>query len=159
MVAADVPAPDMIGDDILKDGRVVGMMEFGWSSEKVAVAEEEIPNTDYRIIHFEPGQTSVGETISKMLKELGVPNHERQQRKTSVLRHRMHEILRKLPDRVTAKFMDMMTRYMSDPSASGLNLETVEGARDNSIKSLRVDQGYRAIAFEVGRDIMFVHVE
>lgn len=66
--------------------------------------------------------------------------------------------LRKLPDRVTAKFMDMMTRYMSDPSASGLNLETVEGARDNSIKSLRVDQGYRAIAFEVGRDIMFVHV-
>ncbi len=66
--------------------------------------------------------------------------------------------LRKLPDRVTAKFMDMMTRYMSDPSTKGLNLETVEGARDNSIKSLRVDQGYRAIAFEVGWDIMFVHV-
>lgn len=66
--------------------------------------------------------------------------------------------LRKLPDRITAKFMDMMTRYMSDPSTKGLNLETVEGARDNSIKSLRVDQGYRAIAFEVGQDIMFVHV-
>jgi superfamily I DNA/RNA helicase len=66
--------------------------------------------------------------------------------------------LRKLPDRVALKFMDMMTRYMSDPSANGLNLETVEGAKDNSIKSLRVDQGYRAIAFEVGRDIMFVHV-
>ena len=66
--------------------------------------------------------------------------------------------LKKLPDRVTAKFMDMMTRYMSDPSASGLNTETVEGARDSAIKSLRLDQGYRAIAFEVGRDIMFVHV-
>lgn len=66
--------------------------------------------------------------------------------------------LRKLPDRVALKFMDMMTRYMSDPSTNGLNLETVEGAKDNSIKSLRVDQGYRAIAFEVGRDIMFVHV-
>jgi superfamily I DNA/RNA helicase len=66
--------------------------------------------------------------------------------------------LRKLPDRVAIKFMDLMTRYMSDPSANGLNLETVEGAKDNSIKSLRVDQGYRAIAFEVGRDIMFVHV-
>ena len=66
--------------------------------------------------------------------------------------------LRKLPDRVSLKFMDLMTRYMSDPSANGLNLETVEGARDSSIKSLRVDQGYRAIAFEVGRDIMFVHV-
>ena len=66
--------------------------------------------------------------------------------------------LRKLPDRVALKFMDMMTRYMSDPSANGLNLETVEGAKDSSIKSLRVDQGCRAIAFEVGRDIMFVHV-
>jgi len=66
--------------------------------------------------------------------------------------------LRKLPDKITLKFMDMMTRYMSDPSGNGLNLETVDGARDSSIKSLRVDQGYRAIAFEVGRDIMFVHV-
>lgn len=66
--------------------------------------------------------------------------------------------LRKLPDKVAIRFMDMMTRYMSDPSGNGLNLETVEGARDSTIKSLRVDQGYRAIAFEVGRDIMFVHV-
>jgi len=66
--------------------------------------------------------------------------------------------LRKLPDKVALRFMDMMTRYMSDPSANGLNLETVEGAKDSAIKSLRVDQGYRAIAFEVGRDIMFVHV-
>jgi superfamily I DNA/RNA helicase len=66
--------------------------------------------------------------------------------------------LRKLPDRVSLRFMDLMTKYMSDPSANGLNLETVEGAKDSSIKSLRVDQGYRAIAFEVGRDIMFVHV-
>lgn len=66
--------------------------------------------------------------------------------------------LRKLPDRVALRFMDLMTKYMSDPSANGLNLETVEGSKDSSIKSLRVDQGYRAIAFEIGRDIMFVHV-
>ena len=66
--------------------------------------------------------------------------------------------LRKLPDRVAIKFMDLMTKYMSDPSANGLNLETVEGSKDSAIKSLRVDQGYRAIAFVVGRDIMFVHV-
>lgn len=66
--------------------------------------------------------------------------------------------LKKLPDRVSIRFMDMLTRYMSDPSSNGLNLETVLGAKDSSIKSLRVDQGYRAIAFEVGRDIMFVHV-
>ena len=66
--------------------------------------------------------------------------------------------LRKLPDKVAVRFMDMMTRYMTDPSGNGLNLETVEGAKDSAIKSLRVDQGYRAIAFEMSRDIMFVHV-
>ena len=41
--------------------------------------------------------------------------------------------LRKLPDRVALRFMDLMTKYMSDPSANGLNLETVEGSRDSSI--------------------------
>lgn len=66
--------------------------------------------------------------------------------------------LRKLPDRITGRFMDMMTRYMTDPAAAGLNLETVQGARDSAIKSVRVDQGYRAIAFDMGRDLMFVHV-
>jgi hypothetical protein len=66
--------------------------------------------------------------------------------------------LRKLPDKVAIRFMDMMTRYMSDPPGNGFNLETAEGAKDSSIKSLRVDQGYRAIAFEVGRETMFVHV-
>ncbi len=66
--------------------------------------------------------------------------------------------LKKLPDKVSVRFLDMMTRYMTDPSSKGLNLETVEGARNSSIKSLRLDQSYRAIAFEVGEDIMFVHV-
>lgn len=66
--------------------------------------------------------------------------------------------LRKLPDKVSLRFMDMMTRYMSAPDSNGLNLETVEGSKDGALKSLRVDQGYRAIAFELGRDIMFVHV-
>ena len=66
--------------------------------------------------------------------------------------------LKKLPDKVAVKFMEMMTRYMTDPSGEGLNLETVKGAKDSSVKSLRLDQGYRAIAFEFGQDIMFVHV-
>jgi superfamily I DNA/RNA helicase len=66
--------------------------------------------------------------------------------------------LKKLPDKVSAKFLEMMTRYMSDPSGNGLNLESVEGARDRGVKSIRIDQGYRAIAFESGDDIMFLHV-
>lgn len=66
--------------------------------------------------------------------------------------------LRKLPDKISGRFMDMMTRYMIDPSAKGLNLESVQGAKDSSIKSVRLDQNYRAIAFEFGQDILFVHV-
>ena len=38
MVAADVP-PNLIEEDIVKDGRVVGMVEFGWSLEKVAFSK------------------------------------------------------------------------------------------------------------------------
>jgi len=66
--------------------------------------------------------------------------------------------VRKLPDYVSGKFLDLMSRYMDNPSSNGLNLETVEGGRDKSLKSLRLDQNYRAIAFETPKDIMFVHM-
>ena len=54
--------------------------------------------------------------------------------------------------------MEMMTRYMAHPEREGLNLETVQKAADSKIKSMRVDQNYRAIAFEQGDTVMFVHV-
>jgi superfamily I DNA/RNA helicase len=66
--------------------------------------------------------------------------------------------VRKLPDYVSGKFLDLMSRYMDNPASNGLNLETVNGSRDKSLKSLRLDQNYRAIAFETAKDIMFVHV-
>ena len=66
--------------------------------------------------------------------------------------------VRKLPDYVAGKFLDLMSRYMDNPAGNGLNLESVEGSRDKSLKSLRLDQSYRAIAFETASDIMFVHV-
>ena len=66
--------------------------------------------------------------------------------------------VRKLPDHVSGKFLDVMSRYMDNPSGNGLNLESVEASKDKSLKSLRLDQNYRAIAFETATDIMFVHV-
>jgi superfamily I DNA/RNA helicase len=66
--------------------------------------------------------------------------------------------VRKLPDYVSGKFLDLMSRYMDNPAGNGLNLESVEGSKDKSLKSLRLDQNYRAIAFETAKDIMFVHV-
>lgn len=66
--------------------------------------------------------------------------------------------VRRLPDYVSGKFLDLMSRYMDNPAGNGLNLESVEGSKDKSLKSLRLDQNYRAIAFETAKDIMFVHV-
>jgi superfamily I DNA/RNA helicase len=66
--------------------------------------------------------------------------------------------VRMLPDYVSGKFLDLMSRYMDNPARNGLNLESVVGGKDKSIKSLRLDQNYRAIAFETASDIMFVHV-
>ena len=39
LIAAETPGPDRFGDDLLSGGRVIGMMEFGWSAAGVAVAE------------------------------------------------------------------------------------------------------------------------
>lgn len=67
--------------------------------------------------------------------------------------------VRKLPDYVSGKFLDLMARYMDNPAGNGLNFETVEGSKDKSLKSLRLDQNFRAIAFETAKHIMFVHVD
>lgn len=69
------------------------------------------------------------------------------------------ESIRELPDRVAAKFMDMLLKFMNAPSANGLNFESVNGARDRGLKSIRIDQNHRAIAFQSGPDVLFLHVD
>ena len=66
--------------------------------------------------------------------------------------------LKKLPPKVSMGFLDMMAKVMSDPSRHGLNIEPVTGAKDKGIKSVRVDQGYRAIGFLASQDLLFLHV-
>ena len=91
-----------------------------------------------------------------MLKELEA-NHERQQRKTVSYDIGCMKSLRSFRPSNSQDY-GYDDALHGRPFGEWAESETVEGARDNSIKSLRVDQGYRAIAFEVGRDIMFVHV-
>jgi len=67
--------------------------------------------------------------------------------------------LRKAPTKVFERFHDMVLKAMSDPSRNGLNFESVEGARDNAIRSIRIDQGYRAIGYLSGRDLLLLHVD
>jgi len=66
--------------------------------------------------------------------------------------------LKKLPPKVSIGFLEMMAKVMSDPSRNGLNVEPVESARDKGIKSVRIDQGYRAVGYLAGQDILFLHV-
>jgi DEAD/DEAH box helicase domain-containing protein len=71
LAAAGAPGPDLLGDDLLVGGRVVGMMEFGWSEHTVAVAEEDPSGTGWALIRFRPGTDGLGETVTKILQALG----------------------------------------------------------------------------------------
>lgn len=66
--------------------------------------------------------------------------------------------VRKLPDYVSGKFLDVMSRYMDSPTSNGLRLKPIQGSKDKSLKSMRLDDNYRAVAFETAKDIMFIHV-
>ena len=39
----------------------------------------------------------------------------------------------------------LISRFAADSTSSGLNYERIHGARDAAMRSLRIDQGYRAI--------------
>ena len=70
LIAAEAPAPDRFGDDLLAGGRVVGMMEFGWSAAGLAVAEEIHDGVGWNLILFEPDTNPVGEVVTRVLQAL-----------------------------------------------------------------------------------------
>ena len=67
MIAADVPTPDRFGDDLVSDGRVVGMMEFGWFDASVAVSERFCGDINWRLICHDPERGSVEDAITEIL--------------------------------------------------------------------------------------------
>ncbi|MBX2831457.1 MAG: DEAD/DEAH box helicase [Rhodospirillales bacterium] len=70
LIAAGVSAPDRFGDDLICDGRVVGMIEFGWSLAGVAVAEEAYDHVGWFLVSFDPEQDMVGNTVTRVLQAL-----------------------------------------------------------------------------------------
>lgn len=70
LIAAEAPGPDRFGDDLLAGGRVVGMIEFGWSAAGVAVAEEAHDGVGWVLIPFVPGANPVGETVTRILQAI-----------------------------------------------------------------------------------------
>ena len=51
----------------------------------------------------------------------------------------------RLPSSQQRSVRTLITRFNADSTASGLNYERVQGARDSKLRSLRIDRGYRAI--------------
>lgn len=52
------------------DGRVIGMMEFGWADARVAVAEMALDEVGWVLIQFDPETDQVGETVSRVITAL-----------------------------------------------------------------------------------------
>ena len=52
---------------------------------------------------------------------------------------------KKLSNTDRGRVLDFLTKFMEDPSSPGLNFETIEGAKDRSMKSARITQGLRTI--------------
>ena len=70
LVAAEAPGPDRFGDDLLVGGRVVGMMEFGWSEKGIAVSENAYDGVSWNLIAFNPDTDSLSETVTRILQML-----------------------------------------------------------------------------------------
>ena len=71
LVGAELPPPDMIGDDIVENGRVVGMMEFGWSSLGLVIAEEQVDATGIRTLRYHPEVDPIGPILAQIIEIMG----------------------------------------------------------------------------------------
>ena len=51
----------------------------------------------------------------------------------------------RLPKKQQKKVREFTEKFQQDPTQSGINFERLEGAVDNKVRSVRIDQAYRAI--------------
>ena len=64
--------------------------------------------------------------------------------------------LSKLPPNVQAKVLKWALRFQTDPTASGINYETINAAREKSLRSVRIDQNWRGIVFKPEKGDVYV---
>lgn len=53
-----------------------------------------------------------------------------------------------LPDHIMKKARETITKFQHDPTSPGLNYEKIQGAKDQRLRSIRVDQDYRGIVLK-----------
>ena len=64
--------------------------------------------------------------------------------------------LSKLPPSINSKVMKWAIQFQSDPTSSGINYENIKGARDQNLKSVRLDRDWRGIVFKPTRGDVYV---
>lgn len=64
--------------------------------------------------------------------------------------------LAKLPAKTQSKVMKWAIQFQSDPTRPGINYETIKGARDTNLKSVRLDDDWRGIVFKPGSGDVYV---
>lgn len=69
--------------------------------------------------------------------------------------------LGKLPSAVHARIVKWALKFQQDPKSPGINYETIRGARDPNLRSVRIDQDWRGIVFkpEKGDLYILLHVD
>ncbi|GIX51653.1 UvrD-helicase domain-containing protein [Sphaerotilus sulfidivorans] len=64
--------------------------------------------------------------------------------------------LSKLPSSVHSKVMKWAIQFQSDPISPGINYESINGARDSNLKSVRLDRDWRGIVFKPSSGDVYV---
>ena len=61
-----------------------------------------------------------------------------------------------LPGNIQAKVLKWALKFQTDPTAAGIQYEAIKGARDKSLRSVRIDQDWRGIVFKPAKGDVFV---
>ena len=64
--------------------------------------------------------------------------------------------LAKLSSPVQNKVLKWAIKFQSDPTSSSINYESIQGARDSSLKSVRIDEDWRGIVFKPTQGDVYV---
>lgn len=64
--------------------------------------------------------------------------------------------LSKIPSSIQSKVLKWALKFQSDPTANGINYETIKAARDKNLRSVRIDQDWRGIVFKPEKGDVYV---
>jgi hypothetical protein len=64
--------------------------------------------------------------------------------------------LAKIPTNVQSKILKWAIAFQSDPTATGINYEKINQARDKNLRSVRIDQDWRGIVFKPDKGDVYV---